>query len=247
MTQPWAGAYGASARPMSADGLEPVPQPHTYPEPVASPGEAKDAREAMPHQDLAWTTEPHAASPQKTILGLRRTTFSLIALLILVIIAAAVGGGVGGSVAVRKAYDRGVADGATAKSDPDSDTATKTSDRVAPPPTEGVLELDCPDLTSTTHDVVLGVKIYRFEAHCGINHPGEDITVLPAYSYMDCATACAAFNEHDPEEDRRCIAAHFSAKIQTDKGGNCWLKRKLGDLDPDPDEDLHVELELQNK
>jgi len=52
--------------------------------------------------------QPVQGPPQeRTILGLRRTTFLLSAALFIVIIAAAVGGGVGGSMAVQSAKTYG--------------------------------------------------------------------------------------------------------------------------------------------
>lgn len=60
---------------------------------------------------------------------------------------------------------------------------------------------------------------------------------LPAYSYRDCLTACAAFNEEDSVNGTKCEAAHFNANLLTDGGGNCWLKSKKGDKKVTPEGD----------
>ena len=94
--------YSADNPPIVPDGLEPVPEQHTYAEPIDSREEPKDSKESVtpPEPCLGRGTQ----SPQKTTFRLRRTTFFLLELLILTIVAAAVSGGVGGSVAVREAY-----------------------------------------------------------------------------------------------------------------------------------------------
>lgn len=86
------------------DGIEAV-QNHNYPEVVQPPAGAKETY-AYGYGTPQQPQPPVAAAPpEKTICGLRRTTFILLALLLLVVIAAAVGGGVGGSIAVRDAYE----------------------------------------------------------------------------------------------------------------------------------------------
>jgi len=78
------------------DTTKEVAQQHPYP----------SGLEVAPQQTPAWNHhygQPVYAPQERTILGLRRTTFILTAALIVVIIAAAVGGGVGGSLAVQNA------------------------------------------------------------------------------------------------------------------------------------------------
>ena len=149
----------------------------------------------------------------------------------------------------------GSAGGATTIGDDDNgdsdDKPTSTSSsRVQPPPTEGVLALDCPDLTDTIQALKLGDTTYKFRVTCGVNHAkgggAEDMIVIPAYSFNDCITACASFNELGGI-DKTCVMAHFNANIMTETGGNCWLKSKVGDIqvnENDKTKNLQVEAEL---
>lgn len=84
---------------MIPDGLEHVPHDNL---PEALPTPAGHEKGLSPGG--GWAYAP-PSPPEKKICGLRRTTALLLALLVAVIIAAAVGGGVGGSVAVRDAYE----------------------------------------------------------------------------------------------------------------------------------------------
>lgn len=234
---------------MVPDGLEAVPSPH-YPEVVPYAKENYYTPSSGPHS--GFSPNPHSAlspgqqaptpqyappisSPEKKILGLRRTTFILVLLLLLVIIGGGVGGGVGGSMAVNSAYDRGLKDGSSGTGSTSGSSPTPTG-LVAPPPTTGSLELDCPNLNDTTQQVSPDNKIARFRTTCGVNYSSAqgstDITVLPAYSYRDCMLACAAFNNRGKVPDLSCVAVQFNSKIDNigRVGGNCWLKSTLGDV-----------------
>ena len=153
---------------------------------------------------------------------------------------------------------RGLADAATpvigSDTDTDGDSAsatdgeskpTKTSDRIQAPPTSGLLELDCPNLTGSTHRIDLGDNTYSFKANCGVNHAEGDLTTVVAYSYEDCMIACAAFNHIANIKDTKCVAVHFNAQMRTSKGGNCWLKKKLNDLSVSTSSQANDQMELE--
>lgn len=96
------------------------------------------------------------------------------------------------------------------------------------------MELDCPDLTDTTHRITVGKTTSIFKATCGVNHSAgrgaKDITRFPAYSFDDCMTACVAFNVEDSVANTTCVLVHFNANVSliATRGGNCWLKSKVG-------------------
>ncbi|SPO01573.1 uncharacterized protein DNG_04246 [Cephalotrichum gorgonifer] len=228
----------AQPTPTIPDGIEAV-QHHNYPEVVPSPALLSGKESYTPSSGPQYALP--VSPPEKKILGLRRTTFLLLLLLILVVVVAAVGGGVGGSMAVDNAYKRGLAEGSATAPTP-TETApspTATSDRVSAPPSEGILALDCPNLSATTNDVQIGGTKTTFRATCGANHPGNDMTLLPAYSFHDCMLACAAFNAVDGLGDAKCVGIHFNAKLSllSSNGGNCWLKSKLGNVELSTDKE----------
>ncbi|KAI1075655.1 hypothetical protein F5B20DRAFT_558911 [Whalleya microplaca] len=192
-----------------------------------------------PTWDQPQTPQPLIPQPQeRTICGLRRTTFILLVALIVVIIAAAVGGGVGGSLAVQNARKSAAscasASGvntvvstvtATAAATA-TGTGTATSDGLTVP--TGVLKTDCPNLDSN-QVISLGTKSWTFAATCGTDYVGNDFGAVIVYSFRDCLQACAAHNHFSGENS--CTAATFRAN-QTEQipknYGNCWLKNGTG-------------------
>lgn len=82
----------------AAGGLEPVPDHHNFPEAVA-PYQFQGTAENLP------PARPSSSGNGPLVCGLRRPTFILGILLAAVVIIAGVAGGVGGSMAVKKAYE----------------------------------------------------------------------------------------------------------------------------------------------
>ena len=147
--------------------------------------------------------------------------------------ATTVGGGTSGSTSGNT--------GDSSSGDSDDDEPDRTSDRVQPPATSGFAELDCPALSDTTHRVTIGDSTSSFRANCGVNHPinkgSEDLAVIPAYSFGDCITACAAFNKLAAVKDTLCVLVHFNANLglREANGGNCWLKTSIGEVEVNND------------
>ncbi|PKS08606.1 hypothetical protein jhhlp_004992 [Lomentospora prolificans] len=106
---PSSGTEGRSPVPWSnaESGLEVVPEAAHLPELSPYQDKANVAPYRTPVSENA-----QVAGGKRTFCGLRRSTLILLILLISVIIVAAVGGGIGGSLAVKDAYRRGLADAA---------------------------------------------------------------------------------------------------------------------------------------
>ena len=110
----------------------------------------------------------------------------------------------------------------------EADSDPGAGGRIKTPPTSGQVELDCPNLTGTTHEVQVGSSKVEFVARCGINHPSGDLARLPAYSFRDCLIACATYNDYNVTA-RNCVATQFYSRLRTENGGNCWLKYEIGE------------------
>ncbi|CAI4212369.1 unnamed protein product [Parascedosporium putredinis] len=217
--------------------------------------------ESSPYFQKSASLSPYGGAPnsagqgkeERKFCGLRRTTFILFVLLVLVTVIAAIGGGVGGSLAVKNAYDRGRVD-AAAQLDGDSsaDPVTSGEGFLDLPPTIGRVPVDCPNLDATTHKVTPQSKTYTFKTTCGgDSDPGEgDLNILAFLSYRlsDCLRACASFNERGNAPNTTCRGVHFHANLQyvDDKGGNCWLKKSVGRVtrDTGSSKNAHVFAEL---
>lgn len=118
-----------------------------------------------------------------------------------------------------------------------------------------MLELDCPNLTDTTHKVTPIKQTFTFGATCGEDYPtggpNVDIISIVSYTLSDCMRACAVFNERNTVPDTKCVAVHFYADLKwiVERGGNCWLKSDIGKPVVDRDEDtknLHVKADLED-
>ncbi|SPO01748.1 uncharacterized protein DNG_04421 [Cephalotrichum gorgonifer] len=121
----------------------------------------------------------------------------------------------------------------TSSSDPTSTSKpTPTSDRIPTPPTDGVVELDCPRINDSTRRVSAAGQTATFRVTCGVNYPFNDITRFPSYSFQDCLIACNAWNV-EKMGDLTCNGVIFGADLGPvpAAGGNCWLKTKMGDPD----------------
>ncbi|KAI0444083.1 hypothetical protein F4803DRAFT_278786 [Xylaria telfairii] len=169
---------------------------------------------------------------ERTICGIKRTTFFLFVALAVVIIAAAVGGGVGGSLAVQNAKIACSSNNASevpvvtttvTAAAAATGSATSTTEPLVVP--TGVVKLDCPGLT-TDKTIFLGSDSWVFTTACGIDYNGSDFAAVIAYSFDDCLQACAAHNHFSKEDE--CTFITFKANqtryIPSDYG-NCWLKK----------------------
>ena len=97
-------SWSLGARPRTIpDGLEPVPDTN-YRETVFHLHYAEDVP-TTPATTKKGLLEKLPILRNKTICGMRRSRFIFLALIILIAIAASVAGGVGGSMAVRDAYE----------------------------------------------------------------------------------------------------------------------------------------------
>ncbi|KAI1294290.1 hypothetical protein F5Y03DRAFT_319404 [Xylaria venustula] len=183
----------------------------------------------------AWAPGPALPTytRERTIFGIRRTTFFLSITVIVVVIVAAVGGGVGGSLAVQNAKSACISNSTTGIS---IVTATVTAPAVvtgsATPTTSGlivaatgVVPLDCPNTTKDI-TITLGTAKWVFTPACGTDYSGSDFGAVIVYTLHDCLQACAAHNHFTGQDE--CTAITFAANqtqyIPTDYG-NCWLKK----------------------
>ncbi|KAF7533538.1 hypothetical protein G7054_g7011 [Neopestalotiopsis clavispora] len=216
-------------------GLEIVPQYHYQQAQHEQPQYNKNFQDPS-----TPPIKPEQAS-ERTILGIRRTTFLLSAALVIVVIAAAVGGGVGGSMAAMStkssACDKSIAATATVTAATTvtaivtSDaTGTATSDGLVVP--TGVVALDCPSLNNVDQIITLSESASTFEPTCGTNYYGADIVSVISYSFNDCLRGCASMNYF--LGNTTCAAVTFVAN-QTyqipENYGNCFLKTGTGRTD----------------
>jgi hypothetical protein len=98
--------------------------------------------------------------------------------------------------------------------------------------------MNCPADDSRTY---ITTKQYRFTTSCGVSIHNTrfaegggivwDITSSIAYSWQQCAGACATHNEvvrHNGVENAdQCWAIVFHSNLKdvvADRGANCWLK-----------------------
>ncbi|KAH7354797.1 hypothetical protein BKA65DRAFT_228740 [Rhexocercosporidium sp. MPI-PUGE-AT-0058] len=244
--------------PPPHSGLEVAPdtKSYIYPNPNSNPPLSPQPQASHPSPYTSPPPAPYPypypyppPSPQeKTICGVRRPTFWLALILIFVIIASGIGGGLGGSLAIRdikrKCSNAGfnIDTGSDTNSNSNGDTRTITRTRTATTtttefsqptsasttditvPTTGFLSLSCPSLTGTT----LQAFSSTFRVTCGQDSPGPDIIAIVAYSLLDCARACAAYNTN--LGTRGCVGATFNsnlAYVDAHKG-TCWLKNRTG-------------------
>ena len=193
-------------------------------------------------------------TPEKRILGMRRTTFILSVLLAVVSVVAGVVGGVAGTMAVDKAktyvgpvphlancsiLKSAISDCLTSKCPSSSSSNSSGSGDSGTPsgafsaPTDVVLKLDCPNLNNTKQTITLGggspAKSYVFTPYCSADYNGvTDIGAIIVYSFTDCMQACASMNFN--ANKNVCVGVEFNAdmkKIIPGNYGNCFLKPKI--------------------
>ncbi|KAK7990443.1 hypothetical protein PG990_014723 [Apiospora arundinis] len=186
-----------------------------------------------------------------TIYGMSRTFFIALVVLAVVTIAAAIGGGVGGSMAVRSAYNEGAkgasndiragaasessssvaaAAAATSAASPTisgGSTVTSTAGGLFTAPTAGVqLALDCPKLTGEKVTIKFGSDYEAsFTLACGLDKPGRGFDLFSAtvYTYTDCMRLCVSYNRASRSKS---YLSDNVAKVYA----NCFLKNTTSDM-----------------
>lgn len=101
---------------------------------------------------------------------------------------------------------------------------TSTSDSTISVPTDGYLYLNCPSINKTN----IQAFGQTFRVICGQDSAGPDIIAVVAYSILDCARACAAYNTN--LQANGCIGATFNSYLRYVDAhkGTCWLKNQTG-------------------
>jgi hypothetical protein len=168
------------------------------------------------HKVVYNTSNPEVPR-ERTICGLQRRTFWIVAIVAIIVVAAAAGGGIGGALATKSssksndANDAGAGAGA-ARQSPPPETSISTS--IAPTPTSAqssttitttsivgptsTIYRDCPSSNGSLYDVTLGDTKMSFRKACEIsylNSNGIDNAYgKPVKSLNECIDLCAAFN-----------------------------------------------------
>ncbi|KAK8123719.1 hypothetical protein PG999_003637 [Apiospora kogelbergensis] len=198
--------------------------------------------------------------PKATILGISRALFIALVVLTVIIIAAAIGGGVGGSMAVRSAYNDGAKGasndlraGAMSTSETSSAAAAAVSASTTAPsgasstigrfytaPTAGVqLALDCPKLTGEKATIKYGSDYEAsFTLACGLDKPGRGFDIFSAtvYTYSDCMRLCVSYNR--ASHTKGCQGVSFGADLSDNVAkvyANCFLKNSTSDMSSSTD------------
>ncbi|KAK6837978.1 hypothetical protein PG987_006259 [Apiospora arundinis] len=177
-----------------------------------------------------------------TIYGMSRTFFIALVVLAVVTIAAAIGGGVGGSMAVRSAYNEG-AKGASndiragTASEPSSSVAAAAAATSAASPTisgGSTLALNCPKLTGEKVTIKFGSDYEAsFTLACGLDKPGRGFDLFSAtvYTYTDCMRLCVSYNR--ASRSKSCQGVSFGADLSDNVAkvyANCFLKNTTSDM-----------------
>ncbi|CZR61210.1 uncharacterized protein PAC_11106 [Phialocephala subalpina] len=228
--------------------LEVVPQQTPLPKPYQYSNHNQGLPAPSYDGSYGYQDQGQAPVKEKSICGLRTTTFFLVLALILVILAAGIGGGVGGTMAVNNAKNSAKASNSTittitttitaiaasttsgSASSTSSSAAASSTARVTVP-TNGTIALSCPSLNNANLAVSL-TTTSTFTVTCGrdfvaINHV-TDILAITVYSIDDCAKACASYNRNLGSVG--CVAATFNADLSQVplNFGTCWLKNGTG-------------------
>ncbi|KAK8022576.1 hypothetical protein PG993_013343 [Apiospora rasikravindrae] len=190
-------------------------------------------------------------SPKRSasVCGISRALFITLVVLTVVVIAAAVGGGVGGSMAVKSAYNDGAK--GTSNEQPAADmplsstnavvtatpAASTTETSLYTAPTAGVqLALDCPRLTGEKVTIKYGSDYEAsFNLACGLNerNRGSNLFSGTVYTYNDCMRLCVSYNRASHTRD--CQGASFGADLSDNVVkvyANCFLKNSTMEMSP---------------
>lgn len=182
--------------------------------------------ESSPYFQKSASLSPYGGAPnsagqgkeERKFCGLRRTTFILFVLLVLVTVIAAIGGGVGGSLAVKNAYDRGRVD-AAAQLDGDSSSSSPSPSSSSSPGSDSDSDSNSdPAEDGTSADPVtsgegfldLPPTIGRVPVDC----PNLDATthkVTPQSKTYTFKTTCGG--DSDPGEGDLNILAFLSYRL----------------------------------
>ncbi|KAK3988025.1 hypothetical protein QBC44DRAFT_360352 [Cladorrhinum sp. PSN332] len=244
--------------PYQHDGKIYVPQSSTVTTPAWSaatpylpPSQLASYGPLAPYKHTG-TFPPHdsPSEEERTICGLRKTTFILSVIIAILVLALALGLGLGLGLD-RNKEQNGTSLGANQTSNPlqatDAPTNPTTSSSPAPNnnndnPTATVvtvsqtvttlptvLALDCPSPATPSPTIRLegpaGKPVTTFAMNCGQDNSGFDIMNTLAYSLDDCMRACAMYNVFS--KPLRCTGVQFWRPIASAKrswDGNCFLK-----------------------
>jgi hypothetical protein len=203
----------------------------------------------------ADTSEP---SQKKTVLGLSKPIFCVIAgLVVIVVLGVALGAGLGVGLSNNGRHEQGnstptatkpvppsqsqtTSPVATAMSSSTSSTSTSTS---SAPVTKGTTGLAANSCTFSTPKTFY-IDNTGFVEYCFTDWPnGEesfdgkgnltDLTYKTVYTFEACMQACLDYNNGLDSGDTRCTAVTYNSNLTSiiavgRQGGNCFLKDKRG-------------------
>jgi len=221
---------------------QPQPPPSFYEKtPVTSGGSI--IYQPGPHPQLSQIPPP----PRRTILGVKRSIFIIIVLLVLACIGASIGIGfaIAHKTSSTSTSNKAVSgDSSSNTSAPvaattagDSQatttpmatktvtvTASSTTSSPSPFPTTGQLAIDCPAIDGTEYTTaVSSTENATFTIHCNINYPATDLKQLQTYTIDECMDACATY--------AGCVGMVFNANLTSAiaiTGNDCFLKPNIG-------------------
>ncbi|OHE94970.1 hypothetical protein CORC01_09764, partial [Colletotrichum orchidophilum] len=105
--------------------------------------------------------------------------------------------------------------------------ASTDSDSPIVVPTQGKIQLPCPDIDGESKSIILSDGLATFGIRCRASFGSKgsvDILAVVVYSYLDCLRACASYNRNSGS--KICVAAVFNSNLANvgPNNGNCWLK-----------------------
>lgn len=184
--------------------------------------------------------------PRRTILGVKRSIFVTIVLLVLACIGASIGIGFaiahktnstgisnksvsGGSSSNTAASTISTTAGdsqATTATTMATKTVTVTASSTTSPsafPTSGQLAIDCPAIDGTEYTTaVSSTKNATFTIYCNVNYPATDLKQVSTYTIDECMDACATYSG--------CAGMVFNANLTQAiavTGHDCFLKSNV--------------------
>jgi hypothetical protein len=218
----------------------PEAQKYAYYAPDPSPAPYTDTHK------VAYHTNVHELEQGRTICGLQKRTFCIVAIVAMIAVVA-VGGAVGGALATKSSSKNADAKDATAArpspqseapisitptpTSAESSTTITTTSIVGPSST---IFRDCPSSNGSLYDVTLGDTKMSFRKACEIsyvNSNGIDSAYgKPVKSLNECIDLCAAFNINNRTQiaagtSRICNAVCWRNtfdKINDWTGGMCF-------------------------
>jgi hypothetical protein len=175
----------------------------------------------------------HEQDQPRTICGLRKRTFWIVAIVALIILVAVIGGGVGGALASKKSDTKAeTAQGSvgagstttTAASASASNSVSSSTPTPSPTSTQSfstttivgataTILRDCPSSNNSLYTVNSNGMTHQFRKACDatfVNAHGSDAMVVQSFASLnECITECAQFNFRNATEiklgtSRRC-------------------------------------------